>query len=172
MTIVEEIDKKSNRPHRSKNIVDALKYAFDLKETPQNIGEAVKAGLGTGGGGYMGLKSVDVSLSVKSLPEDVTGLASVKPNYTIELDDQNFNRITFTLPADSTITSITVPVIDGFRTNVELSAYAVDSGVELMPTISGMTESDFTGDVELDSEHGYIYVEGPGSISVPWIYTD
>ena len=42
MTIVEEIDKKSNRPHRSKNIVDALKYAYDLEKTPQNIAEAVK----------------------------------------------------------------------------------------------------------------------------------
>lgn len=44
MTIVEEIDKKSNRPHRSKNIVDALKYAYDLEETPNNIADAVKKG--------------------------------------------------------------------------------------------------------------------------------
>ena len=45
MTIVEEIDKKSNRPHRSKNIVDALKYAYDLGETPKNISDAVKKGM-------------------------------------------------------------------------------------------------------------------------------
>lgn len=44
MTIVEEIDKKSNRPHRSKNIVDALKYAYNLAETPKNISDAVKKG--------------------------------------------------------------------------------------------------------------------------------
>lgn len=42
MTIVEEIDKKSGRPHRSKNITDALKYLFELDETPQNIGDAIK----------------------------------------------------------------------------------------------------------------------------------
>ena len=45
MTIVEELDKKSGRPHRSKNIVDAMKYAFNLDETPQNIAEAVKKGV-------------------------------------------------------------------------------------------------------------------------------
>lgn len=42
MTITEEIDKKSQRPHRSKNIVDAMKYAFGIEKTPQNIAEAVK----------------------------------------------------------------------------------------------------------------------------------
>lgn len=42
MTIVEELDKKSGRPHRSKNIVDAMKYAFGLEETPQNIADAIK----------------------------------------------------------------------------------------------------------------------------------
>lgn len=42
MTIVEELDKKSGRPHRSKNIVDAMKYAFGIEKTPQNIAEAVK----------------------------------------------------------------------------------------------------------------------------------
>lgn len=42
MTIVEEIDKASQRPNRSANIVDALKYWWGLPETPQNIGEAVK----------------------------------------------------------------------------------------------------------------------------------
>ena len=46
MTIVEEIDKRSNRPHRSKNIVDALKYAYDLEETPRNIGDAIKKSAG------------------------------------------------------------------------------------------------------------------------------
>lgn len=50
MTIVEELDKKSNRPHRSKNIVDALKYAYDLEETPNNIADAVKNNKGQGGG--------------------------------------------------------------------------------------------------------------------------
>lgn len=42
MTIVEELDKKSGRPHRSKNIVDAMKYAFGIENTPQNIAEAIK----------------------------------------------------------------------------------------------------------------------------------
>lgn len=46
MTIVEEIDKKSNRPHRSKNITDALKYAYNLTgaDSPVNIADAVKKG--------------------------------------------------------------------------------------------------------------------------------
>lgn len=43
MTIVEEIDKKSNRPHRSKNIVDAMKYLHNLDKTPKNIADAIKA---------------------------------------------------------------------------------------------------------------------------------
>lgn len=42
MTITEELDKRSGRPHRSKNIVDAMKYAFGIDKTPQNIAEAVK----------------------------------------------------------------------------------------------------------------------------------
>lgn len=50
MTIVEEIDKKSGRPHRSKNITDALKYLFKLDKTPQNISEAVKGYSGGGSG--------------------------------------------------------------------------------------------------------------------------
>lgn len=49
MTIVEEIDKKSGRPHRSKNITDALKYLFKLDKTPQNISEAVKGYSGGSG---------------------------------------------------------------------------------------------------------------------------
>lgn len=43
MTITEELDKRSGRPHRSKNIVDAMKYAFGIDETPQNISKAIKA---------------------------------------------------------------------------------------------------------------------------------
>lgn len=50
MTIVEELDKKSNRPHRSKNIVDAMKYANNIASTPQNIAEAVKKSEGSGSG--------------------------------------------------------------------------------------------------------------------------
>ena len=42
MTIVEELDKKSNRPHRSKNIVDALKYLYNLNKMPKNIADAIK----------------------------------------------------------------------------------------------------------------------------------
>lgn len=42
MTIVEEIDKASGRTQRSKNIVDALKFWWQLDKTPQNIGEAIK----------------------------------------------------------------------------------------------------------------------------------
>lgn len=42
MTIVEELDKKSKRPHRSKNIVDAMKYAYNIEKTPKNIMEAIK----------------------------------------------------------------------------------------------------------------------------------
>lgn len=42
MTIVEELDKKSGRPHRSRNIVDAMKYAFGIEKTPRNISEAIK----------------------------------------------------------------------------------------------------------------------------------
>ena len=42
MTIVEEIDKASGRINRSKNVVDALKYWWNLSTTPQNIGEAIK----------------------------------------------------------------------------------------------------------------------------------
>ena len=47
MTITEEIDKKSQRPHRSKNITDALKYAYGLtgEESPVNIADAVKKGM-------------------------------------------------------------------------------------------------------------------------------
>lgn len=43
MTITEEIDKKSQRPHRSKNITDALKYAYDLagENSPKNIADAI-----------------------------------------------------------------------------------------------------------------------------------
>lgn len=43
MTITEEIDKKSQRPHRSKNITDALKYAYDLAgaNSPKNIADAI-----------------------------------------------------------------------------------------------------------------------------------
>ena len=43
MTITEELDKKSSRPHRSKNIVDALKYLYNLNKTPKNIADAIKA---------------------------------------------------------------------------------------------------------------------------------
>lgn len=58
MTIVEEIDKKSNRPHRSKNIVDAMKYLFSAAKTPQNIAEAVK---GYSGGGSGEIKTVTIT---------------------------------------------------------------------------------------------------------------
>ena len=44
MTITEEIDKKSGRPGRSKNIMDALRYAAGLKATPINIADGVKKG--------------------------------------------------------------------------------------------------------------------------------
>lgn len=57
MTIVEELDKMSGRPHRSKNIVDAMKYAFNIEKTPQNISEAVKGINGAGGGS---IKSVTI----------------------------------------------------------------------------------------------------------------
>lgn len=56
MTIVEELDKKSGRPHRSKNIVDAMKYLFSASKTPQNIAEAVKDYSGGGGS----IKSVTI----------------------------------------------------------------------------------------------------------------
>ena len=42
MTITEEIDKKSGRPYRSKNIVDAMRYAGSVTATPKNIADAVK----------------------------------------------------------------------------------------------------------------------------------
>ena len=43
MTITEEIDRKSQRPHRSKNITDALKYAYELngEKSPINIADAI-----------------------------------------------------------------------------------------------------------------------------------
>lgn len=41
MTITEELDKRSGRPYRSKNIVDAMKYAFDIDHLPTNIADAV-----------------------------------------------------------------------------------------------------------------------------------
>lgn len=44
MTIVEEIDKKANNPHRSRNITEALKNYFGLETSPRNIGEAFKMG--------------------------------------------------------------------------------------------------------------------------------
>lgn len=42
MTISEELDKKSGRPHRSKNIVDAMQYAFGIEHMPTSISDAVK----------------------------------------------------------------------------------------------------------------------------------
>ena len=42
--IVEELDRKSERPHRSRNIVDAMQYAFNIEHTPRNIGDAVRKG--------------------------------------------------------------------------------------------------------------------------------
>lgn len=42
MTITEELDKKSGRPYRSKNIMDAQKYAYGLGNTPKNIADGVK----------------------------------------------------------------------------------------------------------------------------------
>ena len=41
MTITEELDKRSGRPYRSKNIVDAMKYAFGIDKLPINIADAV-----------------------------------------------------------------------------------------------------------------------------------
>lgn len=41
MTITEEIDKRSGRPYRSKNIVDAMTYAFGIDKLPINIADAV-----------------------------------------------------------------------------------------------------------------------------------
>ena len=45
MTIVEELDKKSGNPHRSKNIVEAQKYAYGLEHTPKNIADGIKQSL-------------------------------------------------------------------------------------------------------------------------------
>lgn len=42
MTIVQELDKKSGRPHGSKTITDAMKYAFGIETSPNTISEAVK----------------------------------------------------------------------------------------------------------------------------------
>ena len=43
MTIAEELDKRSGRPHKSATITDAMKYAFGIEKTPDTIGAAVKA---------------------------------------------------------------------------------------------------------------------------------
>jgi len=43
MTIAEELDKRSGRPHKSTTIADAMKYAFGIEKTPDTIGAAVKA---------------------------------------------------------------------------------------------------------------------------------
>lgn len=156
MTIVEEIDKKSNRPHRSKNIVDALKYAFDLKETPQNIGEAVKTGLGTGGGGFMGMKPATVSVTVKSLPEGTT-LENLDCQWWVE-DENGKDFIAFVSNEHWQVegSSIKIPVIDEHNTRTDFSGnngnlHIVSNSIEL------------SGNAELVK--GLIYVTGDCSIS-------
>lgn len=83
MTIVEEIDKKSERPHRSKNITDALKYLFELDKTPQNISEAVK--------GYSGGGGVDEGLVM--FDGNITGLIESKGVFSISPDELQNNEI-------------------------------------------------------------------------------
>lgn len=150
MTIVEEIDKKSNRPHRSKNIVDALKYAFDLKETPQNIGEAVKAGLGTGGG-YKGLSSVDLSLSIKSIPDGYE-ITKLQLDSSIIADDED--TMSFVLNIQLPLPSVVkIPVIDGIGTHFN-RIYGEAMGGDTKHWIgANLSESDLSGDVELDEEY-------------------
>ena len=162
MTIVEEIDKKSNRPHRSKNIVDALKYAFDLKETPQNIGEAVKAGLGTGGGGFMGMKPATVSVTVKSLPEGTT-LEDLICQWWIE-DENNNDFIAFVTNECWQFegSSIEIPVIDEHNTRISFTG----NGDNLRIVSNSI---DVTGNAEL--VEGLIYVTGDCSIAfdLEWV---
>ena len=159
MTIVEEIDKKSNRPHRSKNIVDALKYAFDLKETPQNIGEAVKAGLGTGGGGGdFGLQAARIQVTVKSLPEGAT-LEGLSCTWYIYNSDHNEY---LTSGTQSSITwqvedsSIEIPVKDGFNTE----AFFTGNDGNLVTSTNSLEAS---GNIEV-LENGF-HVTGDGSVA-------
>lgn len=171
MTIVEEIDKKSNRPHRSKNIVDALKYAFDLKETPQNIGEAVKAGLGTGGGGYKGVKAATISLSTKSVPEGETPPDYFEVSWTLKelVDDEWHDAMSNTqgssmdcyygMPVD-----IEVPVVDGMRTS--FTVYGGNSETKFKYLSDNPEGSDYTGDLIVDDY--VLYATGDGTYNIAW----
>ena len=74
MTITEELDKKSARPHRSKNIMDALKYAAGLKATPVNIAEGVKKGSTIKPIWHLGVRLAPKPVE----PEGITNNAKVK----------------------------------------------------------------------------------------------
>lgn len=171
MTIVEELDKMSGRPHRSKNIVDAMKYAFNIEKTPQNISEAVKGINVAGGDGYLGITAATVSLTTKSIPEGFTAPNGVDVRWAIyEYDTQNESwdmiiedtsankhNVYSEFPVD-----ITVPVIDGMRTY--LSLYGTVDGGESM--VANESNSDYTGEVAYEDYH--ICVTGDGACNVAW----
>lgn len=173
MTIVEELDKKSGRPHRSKNITDALKYAYELvgENSPQNIADAIKKGFngGSGGSSYLGIETVKVDLTVKSLPSGLENLDSIRVAYRVNPDFQGSDEIGVTvyLPNSTETTQLDVPIMDGYATEISFEdALADNQGVMV-----DLANTDFTGDIELvDNMH--IEASGAGSMSIAWIFTD
>ena len=169
MTIVEEIDKKSNRPHRSKNIVDAMKYANNIASTPQNIAEAVKKSQSSGGGGYMGMESVQIPITVKSLPGEGATLTKVEEQWTITTSDGAY--LSGSYIESPSVSLIEIPLMDGAdHTSVYLQGTieAPDDSGGLV--VVDTTTSEFTGDIEV--VEGQICISGPGTMNLDWYYSD
>lgn len=158
MTIVEEIDKKSNRPHRSKNIVDAMKYANNIASTPQNIAEAVKKSQSSGGGGAFGLQTARIQVTVKSLPGGATleGLFCIWYIYDSDHNEYLSSGTQSSINWQVEDSSIELPVKDGFSTE----AFFVGNSGNLVPSTNSLEAS---GNIEV-IENGF-HVAGDGSVA-------
>lgn len=169
MTIVEEIDKKSNRPHRSKNIVDAMKYANNIASTPQNIAEAVKKSENSGGGGYMGLESVQIPITIKSLPNEDATLIKVEESWTITTSDGVYLNGSYI--ESPSVSLIEIPLIEGADyTSVYLQGMVEEPNDGGGSVVVNTTTSEFTGDIEVIN--GQICISGPGTMNLDWQYAD
>lgn len=176
MTIVEELDKKSGRPHRSKNIVDAMKYLFSATKTPQNIAEAVKDYNGGGEAGYLGMTAATIALTTKSLPEGSVDPDGVDVTWRLQYYDtdqgtwytviENTTSSTFDNYSEFPV-EITVPVIDGMRTYFTI--YGSNGGIQGLVS-DHPEQTDCTGDVFVEDYQ--TYATGSGTYDIAWAYLD
>lgn len=188
MTIVEELDKMSGRPHRSKNIVDAMKYAFNIEKTPQNISEAIKGINGSGGDSFFGMHTVPVQINL-TFPEgypdaelmpigdNETGMFIVYPFNDPKIDE-NYEQIELTAPlyrfasvtGNTTILfNAPISVYGGIVPSLIVSASYTDaqqeSGKGTAVFSIDYETATYTGGVSYLSQIYYPLVTGEGTIT-------